>query len=32
MRNTKFTKGEWSVMGEIVIAKKGAVVIKPLAN
>ena len=30
--NTKFTKGEWSVLGEVVIAEKGHKIIKPLCS
>ena len=32
MNNTKFTKGKWSVLGEIVIAEKGHKTIKPLCS
>ena len=30
--NTKFTQGEWSVLGEIVIAEGGHKTIKPLCS
>tara|TARA_R110000772_G_scaffold209058_1_gene319593 strand:+ start:688 stop:975 length:288 start_codon:yes stop_codon:yes gene_type:complete len=30
--NNKFTKGEWSVLGEVVIAEKGHKTIKPLCS